>query len=111
MEVTTTSLLFLALGLCLGALSGIFWGIRRGTEKERLRIDLVFYATTDVVSGGSIQTVWDCVVGRIAKEEMLARLRRSHERKERSMRRLAECEEQLYAAKKGASDDEGSKRA
>lgn len=109
--MTTPSLLFLALGLFLGALGGAFWGVRRGAEKERLRVDLVFYATTDVISGGSIQTVWDCVAGHITKEEMLARLRRSHERKERSKRRLAECEEQLYTTKKGASDDEGSKRA
>jgi hypothetical protein len=113
MGEATPSLLFLALaaGFAVGLLAGNWWGLRRGAEKERLRVDLVFYATTNVVYGGSIQTVWDCVAGHITKDEMIARLRRSHERKERSKKRLAECEEQLYAAKKGASDDEGSKRA
>ena len=106
MSETTPSLLFLALaaGLAVGGLIGFFWGSRRAVERERLRIDMIFYATTNVVYGGSIQIVWDCVIGRTTKDEMLARLRHAQERK-----RADEQRKQT----EGSSDGEisGSRRA
>ena len=81
MNETTPSLLFLALAmassLAVGGLIGFLWGVLRGAAKERLRVDMIFYATTNVVYGGSIQIVWDCVAGHITKDQMLEEAARS----------------------------------
>lgn len=105
MSETAPSLLFLALaaGLAVGSLIGFFWGARKAVEKERLRVDMIFYATTNVVYGGSIQIVWDCVAGRMTKDEMITRLRHAQERRERER-------EELQRQREGSSDGISGKR-
>ena len=80
----------LVLFLALGASFSVYKiGVRHGRHDENLRVQWIFGLTTEVIYGGAIQAVWERVDGHITREEMLDRLRKSQERKDREKKRLA----------------------
>lgn len=102
-KVSDCWLLALAVGLIalgVGWLIGKRSGKVEGIEEEALRRDRIFQSAAEIVFGGHLQLVWDCLLGRLSKDDMLERLRESQKQKDKDKKDLAR-----YRATYGPFDD------
>ena len=72
---------------------GRFTGRRAGVGEENLRVQGILHNAIQVVGhGGRIQAIWQRIERNISQEELLERLRESHEKREADRQRLLKLE-------------------